>query len=330
MTRRATQRARTHRIRVPGLRIGHAHDLERGTGVTVILTEDGAVASAHVAGFASGMRQADSLDPAHLVPTVQAIVLAGGSGFGLDATAGAVAFLEERGRGFPVGQRVVPIVPTAILFDLNVGDARAAPTPAMARKACESARGDRVEVGCVGAGAGATGGKLLGVGCATKTGVGAASARLPDGTEVLALAVANPYGDIVDPRQARIVAGTRRAPGSRRLADSGRLILDPARLQRASFQNTTLLVVATDARLDRIGAARLARAASAGMLRALRPAPTLYDGDVAFALSTGDRTTDPNALGALAADLAAGAVVDAALSARAMFGLPAARELVPV
>ncbi len=316
-------------IRVPGVRIGHATDAVGGTGVTVVLAEDGAIAGAHVAGFASGTRQVDSLEPTHLVPTVHAIVLAGGSGFGLDASQGAAAYLEERGRGFPVGRRVVPIVPTAVLFDLNVGDARAVPTPAMARAACETARADRVAVGCVGAGTGATCGKLLGVACATKGGLGIATGTLPDGTALLALAVVNPYGDVVDPLSGRPIAGTRRAPRSRALAGSTRLIRDPKRIQRASFQNTTLVVVATDARLDKLGASRLARMAASGMLRALGPAPTLYDGDVVFALSTGERAADPNALGACAADLVSEAIVDAARAATPMFGLPAARDLRP-
>ncbi len=307
--------------------MGHASDLQGGTGITVVLAEDGAVAGTHVAGFASGSRQADSLDPAHLVPTIQAVALAGGSGFGLDATQGAVSYLEERGRGFPVGRRVVPIVPTAVIFDLNLGDARAVPTPAMARAACDAARADHVRVGCVGAGTGATCGKLLGITCATKGGLGAASGTLPDGTALLALAVANPYGDIVDPRSRLPIAGTRRSPKSRSLIGSGRLIRDPSRIQRASFQNTTLVVVATDALLDKLGASRLARMAASGMLRALDPAPTLYDGDVVFALSTGYRAADPNALGAFAADLVADAIVDAARSATSLFGLPAARDL---
>lgn len=321
-------RAPRHRpIRVPGLRIGHASNTEGGTGITVFLVEDGAVAGVHVAGFASGTRQADSLDPAHLVPVVQGLVLAGGSGFGLDATQGVVGYLEARGRGFPVGKRVVPIVPTAILFDLNAGDPHAVPTIDLARLACESARDDRLAVGCVGAGTGASCGKLLGIGCATKAGLGAAAGTLPDGTEVLAVAVANPYGDIVDPATGRPLAGTRRSPRSRALVGSGEWILDPSRIQRATFQNTTLAVVATSARLDKIGTQRLARMASAGMFRALRPAPTLYDGDVVFALSTGDRLTDPNALGSLAADLTAAAIVDAARSAWSMFGLPASTDL---
>lgn len=326
----AARAAPLHRpIRVPGLRIGHASNPAGGTGLTVFLVEDGAVAGVHVAGFASGTRQADSLDPAHLVPVIQGLVLAGGSGFGLDATQGVVGYLEARGRGFPVGTRVVPIVPTAILFDLNAGDPRAVPTVDLARLACESAREDRLEVGCVGAGTGASCGKLLGIGCATKAGLGAAAGTLPDGTEVLVVAVANPYGDIVDPSTARPLAGTRRGPRSRALVGSAQWILDPNRIQRATFQNTTLVVVATSARLDKIGAQRLARMASAGMFRALRPAPTLYDGDVVFALSTGDRLTDPNALGSIAADLTAAAIVDAARSAWSMFGLPASTDLTP-
>ncbi len=319
--------ARYRPIRIPGLRIGHASDPDGGTGITVFLVEDGAVAVLHVAGFASGTRQVDSLDPAHLVPVIQGLVLAGGSGFGLDATQGVVGYLEARGRGFPVGKRVVPIVPTAILFDLNAGDPHAVPTVDLARLACESARADLVEVGCVGAGTGASCGKLLGITCATKAGLGAAAGTLPDGTEVLAVAVANPYGDIVDPDSGRPIAGTRRNPRSRQLVGSGEWILDPGRIQRATFQNTTLMVVATSARLDKIGAQRLARMASAGMFRALRPAPTLYDGDVVFGLSTGDRLTDPNALGSFAADLCAAAVVDAARSAWSMFGLPASADL---
>lgn len=330
--RRSTRRAGTspgswRRIGVPGIRIGHAGDASAGTGVTVILAEDGAVAGMQVSGFASGSRQTDSLDPCHLVPVIHGLVLAGGSGFGLDAAAGAVSHLENRQRGFPVGRRVVPIVPSAILFDLNVGDARAAPTADMTRAACESSRADRYQVGCVGAGTGASCGKLLGIECATKTGVGGAFGSLPDGTPMMALAAANPYGDIVDPDGGCILAGTRASPRSRRFVGSDRWIRDPARVRRAAFQNTTLVVVATEARLDKVEATRLARMAGAGFARALRPAPTLYDGDVIFTLSTGDRSADPNALGALAAELVATAIADAALSARGQLGLPAHRDL---
>jgi L-aminopeptidase/D-esterase-like protein len=267
-----------------------------------------------------------------MVDRVNAVVLAGGSAYGLDAAQGTVRYLEERGIGWRVGAAgVVPIVPAAILFDLGFGgDAKIRPTADCGYRAAAAASGGPVAEGNVGAGAGATVGKLGGGG-AMKAGIGSAARVLPDGLVVAALAAVNAAGDIVDPETGRVVAGTR-AAGGRGLADVRQLLRSGA-LGRgaapAAGQNTTIAVVATNARLDKAQANRMALMADDGLARAIVPSHTVGDGDTVFALATGRHTGTVNitVIGALAADALAEAIVRAAAMATGAGGLPSARDL---
>lgn len=270
-----------------GLLVGHASDARGGTGVTVIRPVRGALrGAACVFGRATGTRELDALSPSHQAGRVDAIMLTGGSAYGLDAAAGVMQWMEEHGRGFDVGGGVVPIVPAAVIFDLGFADFRARPTPAMARAACESARPDPDE-GSVGAGTGATVGKAAGRDFAMKGGFGCALRRAGDAA-VAACAVVNALGDVRD-GAGRILAGARDAGGG--FADATRLLSDPQVLRQFGAltpQHTTLAVVATNMSLDRGELAQLARAAGAALFRRITPVGTSFDGDVVFAVCQPD------------------------------------------
>jgi L-aminopeptidase/D-esterase-like protein len=259
------------------------------------------------------------LDPSNLVERVHAIVLTGGSVFGLDSACGVVRYLEERGVGFDTGVARVPIVPAAVIFDLAVGDARTRPDSGMGYDACMHATSDAVEEGAVGAGAGATIGKMLGSEMALAGGLGTASIKLSSGVTVGALVVVNSFGDIVDPMSGRILAGARSPKGhgwlntSRAIerADFTRSGVPASRLQPNPFseiENTTLAVIATDAALTKAQARKIASMAHDGMARAIRPIHTMFDGDTIFALSTGKTQADVTTIGSVAADLLARAI----------------------
>jgi L-aminopeptidase/D-esterase-like protein len=318
---------------VAGLRVGHVTLSERPTGCTVILV-DGAGATGGVSqrGGAPGTRETDLLGPLNMVDRVNAIVLSGGSAYGLDAAQGTVRYLEERGIGWPVGRAgVVPIVPSAILFDLGFGgNAKIRPTADCGYKGAQAATDGAVREGNVGAGAGATVGKLGGGG-AMKAGIGSAARVMPNGLVVAALVAVNAAGDIVDPETGRLVAGARN-PAGKGLLDARQLLRSGALLRGqapAAGQNTTIAVIATNARLDKAQANRMALMADDGLARAIVPAHTVGDGDTVFALATGRFTDNINVtvIGALAADALAEAIVRAAVLAEASGGLPAARDL---
>ena len=296
---------------VPGIAVGHATD-ERGvTGCTVILCEAGAVGGVDVRGAAPGTRETDLLRPECTVEQVNAILLCGGSAFGLDAAAGVMRFLEERGSGYKVGTGVVPIVPAAVIFDLGVGDARARPDAAMGLAACVAASTDPPPEGSVGAGTGATFGKSLWPRQALKGGVGTASMRVGEVT-VGALVVLNAVGDVLD--ESGHVLG-------RSEAEAASAQVDPP-----TGVSTTIGVVATDLALDKAGATRLAQAAHDGLARAVRPAHTAFDGDTFFALSTasvsGRTWPVPVPITAAAAEVVATAIRRAARFARGLGGVP--------
>ena len=297
---------------VPGIRVGHAHNTAAQTGCTVVICEDGgAVAGVDVRGAAPGTRETDLLDPSNLVERVHAIMLTGGSVFGLDSACGVVRFLEERGVGFDTGVARVPIVPAAVIFDLAVGDASVRPDSQMGYEACERASSDAVEEGRVGAGAGATVGKILGVGAASAGGIGTASIKLSSGVTVGVIVVVNSFGDIIDPASGRILAGARSPHGNEWL-DTSRAIEHGPLAQGISFsaiENTTLAVVATDAALTKAQARKIASMAHDGMARAIRPIHTMFDGDTVFALSTGTIPADVTTIGSVASDLLARAIV---------------------
>jgi len=328
---------------VAGVRVGHYTDPRRPTGCTVVLVPSGTVAGVDVRGAAPGTRETELLSPLNAVDTVHAIVLAGGSAFGLDAATGVMRWLDERGIGVPVGRAGhansltgapvrVPIVPAAILFDLWLGDPAIRPDAMAGYAACEAASEAPPAEGNVGAGAGATVGKLFGIGRAMKGGLGSASFTV-GGVTVAALVAVNAIGDVIDPATGSVVAGARTADGT--LLGAMRAVREgdiPAPLVAGSA--TTLGVVATDARLSKAEAAKVAQMAHDGLARSINPVHTLSDGDVVFALATGTapRRPDLTLLGALAAEVLAEAVLRGVLAAHSIGGdglpdLPAVRDL---
>lgn len=311
--------------RVGGIRVGHAHDLEALTGCTVVLCEAGAVAGVDQRGGAPGTRETDLLRPMHLVERVHAVVLAGGSAFGLDAASGVVRYLSERGIGYDTGLARVPIVPAAVLFDLGMGRADAWPDAAMGYHACQLANAGPVVEGNVGAGAGATAGKVLGMAQASKTGIGCAGVELADGLVIAALMAVNPYGDVVDPRTGDVLAGVRDAgeghfvgalTAMAAVGESSAHPRDPGLLT-----NTVIGIVVTNAVLDKVQVNKVAQMAQDGLARAIRPAHTMRDGDTLFALATGAQPADVDLVGAYAAEVVAQAIVRAALTAQGARGI---------
>ncbi|MGD8625682.1 MAG: P1 family peptidase [Anaerolineae bacterium] len=318
---------------VPGIHVGQAQDEAALTGCTVVLCPDGAVGGVDQRGGAPGTRETDLLRPLHLVEQVQAVLLAGGSAFGLDAASGVVRYLEEQGIGFDAGVARVPIVPAAILFDLALGDASVRPDAEMGYQACLAASNEPPAEGNVGAGTGASAGKILGMGQAMKTGIGTASMEIGGGVVVGALVAVNAFGDVVDPATGRIVAGARSTGvGPLRVGAEGyfadtlhvmRSMVGRLSMGIASRGNTVIGVVATNARLDKAETNKVAQMAHDGLARAIRPAHTMLDGDTLFALATGRSRAEVSTVGAFAAEVTARAIVRAARAAQAAGGLPA-------
>jgi L-aminopeptidase/D-esterase-like protein len=318
---------------VQGLKVGHHTLAERPTGCTVIVVEgEGATGGVSQRGGAPGTRETDLLDPLNMVDKVNAVVLSGGSAFGLDAATGTVRFLEERKMGWKVGAAgVVPIVPAAILFDLPFGGKpNIRPTADCGYKAAEAATDGPVTEGNVGAGAGATVGKL-GMNRAMKAGIGSAAIELPNGLVVAAIVAVNAVGDIIDPETGSVVAGVRTEDGkgladARKLLRSGALARPP---QPRPGENTTIGLVATNAKLTKAEVSRMALMADDGFAKAINPSHTVGDGDTVFALATARWEGQANLtlIGALAADAMAQAIVRAATQAESSNGVPSAREL---
>lgn len=307
---------------IEGLRVGHAHDLDGLTGCTVILCPPGTVAGVDQRGGAPGTRETDLLRPLHLVEHVHAIVLAGGSAYGLDAASGVMRWLEERGIGFNVGVGVVPVVPAAILFDLDLGNPAARPDAAMGYAACQAASAEPVAEGCVGAGTGAQVGRLLGPAFACKSGLGTAALEIGDGLRVAALFAVNALGDVVD-EDGAILAGTRQPPDGERFAGALTVLPALARMNTGGASNTVIGVVATNAALSKEEANKVAQMAHDGLARAIRPAHTMLDGDTIFALATGSAgRANVSVIGAFAAEAAAQAIRRAAQMATSLGGLP--------
>jgi L-aminopeptidase/D-esterase-like protein len=299
---------------VPGIRVGHATNTEAMTGCTVVLCpKDGAVGGVDQRGGSPGTRETDLLRPMHLVQRVHAVLLAGGSAFGLDAAGGVVHWLEERGIGYDTRVARVPIVPAAILNDLKVGRADVRPDAAMGYAACQAADEGPVAEGSVGAGTGCTVGSILGQGRASRAGLGTASVDLGGGLVVGAIVAVNAFGDVVDPRSGEILAGARVLRGEG-FADTlatmkGRVGKAIGRL--SSRNHTVIGVVATNAHLTKEGINKVAQMAHDGLARAVRPAHTPFDGDTLFALATGQKQADVNLVGAFAAEVVAEAIVRA-------------------
>jgi L-aminopeptidase/D-esterase-like protein len=322
---------------VPGIRVGQADDPEALTGCTVVLCEGGAVGGVDQRGGAPGTRETDPLRPMHLVQKVNAVLLAGGSAFGLDAAGGVVRYLEEHGVGFDVGVAKVPIVPAAILFDLGLGRVDVRPDAAMGYRACEVASTDPPRQGNAGAGMGATVGKILGMAGAMKSGIGTASIELGGGAIVGAMMAVNALGDVIDPSTGSILAGARPAKvgpislgGKETFANTllmMRSFVGKTALRFATRSNTVIGVVATNARLTKEEANKVAQMAHNGIARVVRPAHTMLDGDTIFALSTGDKNVDVSIVGAYAAEVVVQAIVRAVSEAEPAGGLPAMRQM---
>ncbi len=312
-----------------GVKVGHHTLSARPTGCTVVLLEGGAVAGVDVRGAAPGTRDTDLLDPVNTVQEIHALVFAGGSAFGLATADGVMRYLAERRIGYPMGGVHVPIVPAAILFDLGVGDASVRPGADCGYDAAASASNATVPEGNVGAGAGATVGKLGGRDRAMKGGIGTASITLPNGVIVAAMVAVNAVGDIIDPATAEVVAGVRTSDGTS-LADARKLIRDGSLLPRSDDgANTTLGIVGTNVALTKSQATKIAQMSHDGFARAISPAHTTADGDTIFAFATGTHsaTVSVTILGALAAEVTADAILRAVRAAQGIPGYPSASDL---
>lgn len=306
---------------IPGFRVGHVSDYQAITGCTAILCERGAVGGVDIRGSATGTEETPVLDPGHVTTEVHGILLAGGSAFGLEAASGVRRYLEHQGVGYNTGVAKVPLVPAAILFDLAIGKAGVRPTAAMGEAAAAAATADAVKEGCVGAGTGATVGKILGMRQAMKSGVGSFTVTLPGGVMVSILAVVNAFGDVRDSATGKILAGARKAPDSAEFVDTQEQMKRGA-AGGFAVRNTTLVVVATNARLTKVQATKLAQQAGLGMARTIYPVNTMFDGDIVFALSLGEQPADINTLGVAAAEAVAEAIVRAVKLAKTLGGVP--------
>ena len=322
---------------IPGIQVGHAQDEQAMTGCTVVLCENGAIGGVDQRGGAPGTRETDAMHPMHLVNEVHGILLAGGSAFGLDAATGAVNYLEERGVGFDVRVARVPIVPAAILFDLGIGASDVRPDAEMGYQACLNASSDPPAEGNVGAGTGATVGKILGIDGAMKSGIGTASQEIGNSVIVGAIAAVNVFGDVVDPETGQIIAGARVVQKGPIKVGKGPYFADTLNVMEsligrtmlgfASRENTAIGIVATNARLNKEQINKVAQMAQDGLARTVRPAHTMLDGDTIFALATGDKKADVNIVGAFGAEVFARAVVRAVTTAESAAGLPCAAEV---
>ena len=318
---------------IPGIEVGQAQDEEALTGCTVILCRKGAVGGVDVRGSAPGTRETDLLNPINLVDKVHAVVLAGGSAFGLDAASGVMKYLAEQKIGYGMGAQRVPIVPAAILFDLGLGKSNRHPDLEMGYAAASAANAGPVTEGNAGAGTGATVGKIFGAGGAMKSGLGTASIEISGGVIVGAIVAVNAFGDVLDPPTGQIIAGARptklgpvKLGGAGPFADTMEVMKSftgHTILGIATSSNTVIGVVATNARFDKAQATKVAQMAQDGLARTIRPAHTMLDGDTVFALATGSKKADVSTVGAYAAEVLAQAIVRAVKAAKPAGGLPA-------
>jgi L-aminopeptidase/D-esterase-like protein len=322
---------------IPGIKVGHFSDFKALTGCTVLLCEEGATGGVDIRGTAAATRQIDALSLLHLVDQVHAILLTGGSAFGLDATGGVMSFLEERGRGFDVIKTKVPSVPTAVIFDFGIGDYRVRPDHQMGYQACLNASG-MVEEGSIGVGTGATVGKLFGVERAMKGGVGTSSIPGPKGLVVGALVVVNAFGDVLHPNTGKILAGARRSNKSLQFANSSRWIKQG--VTRREFGgihpsdpspfNTTLGIIATNAALSKKEIHQVAQIAHSGLAKLISPLHSTFDGDLIFAISYGKKKADVNTIGLLGEAALIESVQRAIMKADGFGIVPAYKDLYKV
>jgi len=314
---------------INGLLVGHYTDLDAATGCTVIICPEGVVAGVDVRGSSPGTRGITLLNPVNAAPVIHAILLTGGSAYGLDAVGGVMRWLEEKNLGFNVMVGVVPIVPAAVLFDLAIGRFNIRPGPAEGYIACQTASADPVAEGNVGAGTGATVGKVRGPLQATKGGIGTASCKIAGGITVASLVAVNAFGDVVASGDNKIVAGARNPDGGGFVNTVECMHGDLSGTMLNFGQNTTLAVVATDAVLTKPAATKIAQMAHDGLAQTIRPVHTMLDGDTVFALATGraGKNVNTNVIGVVAATVLAKAVIRAVEQAEGLAGIPAANEL---
>lgn len=309
---------------IAGIRVGHASDYDGLTGCTAMLCEAGAVAGGDIRGSATGTEEWDVLNPMHVTDRIHAVVFAGRSVYGLEAASGVRRFLEHKGVGFRFGGLHVPIVPAAILFDFGIGKPGIRPTREMGESAASAANDGPVQEGAVGAGTGATVGKILGMKNAMKSGVGSFTVEITGGVKVSALAVVNAVGDVRDPSTGKIVAGARVSPSSMEFADAAQVL--KTRAVETTPRNTTLVVVATSAGLSKVEATKLARFGSLGVARTINPVNMMSDGDVVIAMSAGSAKASLDALGVAAAEAVSESILRAVRMAPSLGGLPGLKK----
>jgi L-aminopeptidase/D-esterase-like protein len=320
-------------IDVPGLIVGQAQDINAKTGCTVVICKNGAVGGVDQRGGAPGTRETDLLRPIHLVEKIHAVVLTGGSAFGLDSASGVMRWLEEQNIGFQTAETKVPIVCAAVLYDLGIGNSKIRPNAEMGYQACRVATSAPPNQGNYGAGSGATVGKIYGMNQAMKAGIGTACCDIGNGVKVGALFAVNAFGDVIDPVTSNILAGARVILPNKKysifvdtLAQmktfAGKQLLD-----FASIHNTVIGIVATNAQLSKEEINKVAQMAQDGIARTIRPAHTMFDGDTIFALSTGRKRGNVNVIGAYAAEMAAKAIVSSVNNAKSCLGLPSSSDI---
>ncbi len=312
-------------VDVPGVKVGQVQNEEALTGCTVIVLEKGSACGVDVRGSAPGTRETDLLNPINSVQEVNAVVLTGGSAYGLDAASGVMRYMEEQGKGYNVGVGVVPIIPAAVIFDLSIGSAKIRPDQQMGYEAARLASKQPVQQGNVGVGTGATVGKMAGMKRAMKGGLGTASRRLPNGLVVGAIVAVNAVGEVRLPSTGEILAGARGEDGN--IRDSLSWMIDAATPPVPAGTNTTIAVVASNANLNKVQANKVAQMAHNGLAKTIHPVHTMSDGDTIFAIATGGVDASVNLVGTLSVEVLAEAVVNAILSAKGAGGVPAYQDL---
>jgi len=307
---------------IKGVSVGHASDFKGLTGVTVILTPSGMTGGIDISGFATSSRQIDALSTSHIVQKVHGICITGGSAYGLDAASGVMQNLEERNSGFDVGVARIPIIPTAAIFDLRVGSSKRRPDKNMGYRACQQATNGKVAEGSVGVGTGATVGKFYGTEQAMKGGVGIKVNALNGGLIVGALVVVNSFGDIKDPTSGKILAGARKGKESMEFADTLELMKKGVKRPISAFQNTTIGVIVTNAKLTKQNASAVAKIASNALTKTISPVHTIYDGDIVFTLASGEIEADYHTVGLIAEEMLIEAIIRGITTAKETKGIP--------
>ena len=313
---------------IKGIKVGHVSNEEAVTGCTVILFEEPSLGAVDMRGGGTSTRQIDPLLPHNTFGKIHGVLFTGGSAYGLDASSGVMRYLEERDRGLHVGGGMyVPSVPTAVIFDLGIGDGTVRPDREMGYKACLSASGDNTEEGSIGAGTGASIGKLMGLSHATKGGIGQGSFTFEGGVSVGVLTVVNAFGEIVSPETGKVIAGLRDAPDGREFPGTVNMMKKGVVREFEEPVNTTLASVATDTRLSKPELQRVSMIAQSGLSKVISPVHTGADGDLVIAVSTGDMKADANAVGAVAAELLSESIVRASQESKSLGGVPSPKDL---